>query len=322
MDTCRSALGQPQYNLRKLRMPGSMKVAKKPPEPELKCSPAFMKGVARSTVPVVTRSFFSGMPASQPSKLQQLYDKAKKILGGGRDPSPEEVLDLKQALVNVPLEELGLDGTRSQERQSKGLFRRSTLANGTNQNFHQNGKTDSHSRAIRYLHIHEEADLSIGIFCLPSNAVIPLHNHPGMTVFSRLLYGTMRLRAYDWQDPSQPAAPGINQPARLVTSQQLTAPEEPMALFPQTGGNIHTFQAITDCAVLDVLAPPYSPSGGRDCTYYREHLPAQLVAADGQLVGPEEDFPPVELEVAQAPEDFIVLPGVYRGLKVAARNFR
>lgn len=38
---------------------------------------------------------------------------------------------------------------------------------------------------MTYLHIHEEPAFSLGIFCLPQNACIPLHDHPDMTVFSR-----------------------------------------------------------------------------------------------------------------------------------------
>ena len=35
---------------------------------------------------------------------------------------------------------------------------------------------------IRYLHVMEDAHVSIGVFFLRKHAVIPLHNHPSMTV--------------------------------------------------------------------------------------------------------------------------------------------
>ena len=44
------------------------------------------------------------------------------------------------------------------------------------------------------------------------------------------------------------------------------AGSKPAIIFPTAGGNIHQFSAVTDCAVLDILAPPYSPQGGQQTT--------------------------------------------------------
>jgi hypothetical protein len=280
--------------------------------------------------------------------------------------------------------------------------------------------------------------MTIGIFQLPPGARIPLHNHPGMTVFSRLLFGSLHIRAYDWEGPgsggasgggtrrssleerrvtgeftaqdddemeedmeedgpggaghghmghshghphagpgaaasahahpvpfgrkrassasgcdsscssassggSWPAAaaarPSGPRPARLVADCVLSAPCPTSVLFPAdgaparvggaragrprrpsawrapghpsprrllrpphppaslppppppAGGNIHSFTALSPCAVLDVLTPPYAPAAGRDCTYYREVFPPALLDAAGRpLMLPSDDL--------------------------------
>ncbi|URE25546.1 2-aminoethanethiol dioxygenase [Musa troglodytarum] len=117
-------------------------------------------------------------------------------------------------------------------------------------------------------------NFSMCIFFLPPKAVIPLHDHPGMTVFSKLLVGSMHIKSYDWLDPvtSSFSTPSAKlRLAKLVLDSEFTAPCNTSILYPTAGGNIHTFTAITPCAVLDVLGPPYSKEDDHDITYYQDH---------------------------------------------------
>lgn len=59
--------------------------------------------------------------------------------------------------------------------------------------------------------------------------------------------------------------------AKLKANKTFTAPCDTSVLYPTTGGNIHEFTAITPCAVLDVIGPPYSKEDGRDCSYYKDY---------------------------------------------------
>ena len=110
--------------------------------------------------------------------------------------------------------------------------------------------------------------MQIVVFLLPPGAVIPLHDHPGMTVFSKLLQGSLHVTSYDWAAGSASHGHPAARLARLVLDADLRAPCDALVLFPESGGNMHRLAAATACAVLDVLGPPYY--GDRDCTYYQD----------------------------------------------------
>jgi len=50
---------------------------------------------------------------------------------------------------------------------------------------------------ITYFHIYECADFTVGIFCIPKGESMPIHDHPDMTVCSKVLYGKVHVEAYD-----------------------------------------------------------------------------------------------------------------------------
>jgi hypothetical protein len=101
------------------------------------------------------------------------------------------------------------------------------------------------------------------IFMLRQGAQLPVHDHPGMSVLSKLLYGCVRIRKFDWQSDST---------VRLVRDQTLS-PGDISLLFPKREGNLHEITAYEPSAFFDVLTPPYDPSNGRDCTFYSLHAP-------------------------------------------------
>ncbi|GER35803.1 hypothetical protein STAS_12105 [Striga asiatica] len=186
------------------------------------------------------------------SQVQRLYEVCKEVFvdcGPGIVPAPEKVEKLAAVLDGMTQVDVGL-------RPDMPFF------------------SSKRGRIITYLQLHECDQFSIGIFCLPPTSVIPLHNHPGMTVFSKLLFGTMHIKSCDWSSEVD-RKPNITTTTNVCTDElrlakikvnsEFTAPCKTSILYPTEGGNMHRFTAKSACAVLDVLGPPYCDPDGRHC---------------------------------------------------------
>jgi len=116
---------------------------------------------------------------------------------------------------------------------------------------------------VGYSGVHCGRELTVCVFVMRKGSKIPLHDHPGMWVFGRLLLGKLRVRSFD-PDGQLRTAP---LPAQLRADLVLGPSPTTFSLGPEEG-NLHELEAVEDCAFLDVLTPSYDPQHERDCTYF------------------------------------------------------
>lgn len=237
--------------------------------------------------------------------IQKLYDVCKASLSTEGPISEEALEKVRTVLDGLKPSHIGLD----YEAQLARSWKRSM--NGGN------GRIGTpEGPPIKYIHLHECDKFSIGVFCMSPGSLIPLHDHPRMTVLSKVLYGSLHVKSFDWID--LPASCDLSQaaarPAKLVKDCQMTAPCDTTILYPNRGGNLHCFKAITPCALFDILTPPYSLEeevNGRNCSYFRKSLRTDLPVLE-ELHGMSSSEI-TWLEKIPPPSDLIIGNGQYRG---------
>uniref|UniRef100_A0A0C9QVR7 cysteine dioxygenase n=1 Tax=Wollemia nobilis TaxID=56998 RepID=A0A0C9QVR7_9CONI len=282
-----------------------------------------VQGIERNRKPSVCKGLSSNNNGSngviKKSAVQRLYEMCVETFSPpGTLPSPEAIQKLRSFLDTIKPLDVGLKEITSEQDISNGSVGRPNMQKGKGKGKRPPNRGAGFAPPITYLHVYQCDSFSMGIFCLPPLAVLPLHNHPGMTVLSKLLYGSMHVRSYDCMDPTdsqQISAPPQSRLAKMKVDTVHTAPCEPSILCPRTGGNIHSFTAVTYCAVLDVLAPPYSDQDGRHCSYYRDY-PYSRPSEDGSTSDEDQSY--VWLEEIERPEDFLVRGGQYLGPVIEA----
>lgn len=111
--------------------------------------------------------------------------------------------------------------------------------------------------AITTKTLYECDTFAVSVFFLFPGKVMPLHDHPRMTVISKILLGSARVTSYDWMQPSL-CLDRRWLLAQKVRDEDMTAESEAWVLYPSTGGNVQRLAATADgpCALIQVLSPP------------------------------------------------------------------
>eukprot|EP00928_Gymnodinium_smaydae_P054486 TRINITY_DN38240_c0_g1_i1.p1 TRINITY_DN38240_c0_g1~~TRINITY_DN38240_c0_g1_i1.p1 ORF type:complete len:329 (+),score=36.48 TRINITY_DN38240_c0_g1_i1:26-988(+) len=160
---------------------------------------------------------------------------------------------------------LFVDGIRPQltSSLSPGVARRLQVLLDATQAADFGLSHESVERDIGYQSIFDDADLTVCIFTLPAGSRLPLHDHPGMHVFGRLLFGRLRVSSYDLSSAGVGAR-------RVLKHEEIEYGPAPVSycLSPEQG-NLHEIVALEDSAFFDILFPPYDEFAGRKCNYYK-----------------------------------------------------
>ncbi|CAI5743481.1 unnamed protein product [Hyaloperonospora brassicae] len=120
---------------------------------------------------------------------------------------------------------------------------------------------------VHYWKLWESDWIDIGIFFMPPKSTIPLHNHPGMSVVTRVLYGVATVTSYDILSDAEVQT--LEAGSEIVYGDATFSSD---AVNPDTPRrfNLHNIQASSDigCAMLDIMVPPYD-NANRNCHHFK-----------------------------------------------------
>ena len=135
----------------------------------------------------------------------------------------------------------------------------------------------------------DDRGFRISVFLLPRDESLPIHNHPGMTVCSKVLAGSLGVQSF-----SLIAKESDVVLARMVRNETMGPASAPWLLSPSQG-NLHGLRAREASAVLEILLPPYLRPR-RPCRYF-------AVLATPPLSRPSQIAPIYGLDEHQQQQD-------------------
>ena len=121
---------------------------------------------------------------------------------------------------------------------------------------------------IRFFDVLDHASLSVSLVILPSGTRIPLHDHPGMHVFTKVLVGKLDIQMLDVEFLLPCAAVPLGTSVGVSNTRIVTLKAGEFCELTPVVGNIHgvACSGSETAIMLDVMLPPY-PSDD-SCHYF------------------------------------------------------
>eukprot|EP00878_Enallax_costatus_P026882 GHUV01028892.1.p1 GENE.GHUV01028892.1~~GHUV01028892.1.p1 ORF type:complete len:215 (+),score=24.71 GHUV01028892.1:162-806(+) len=157
-----------------------------------------------------TKVYAHRQSAKEPqSSLSKLYEVVRaQEPHDGRALTQQQVQEICHVIESISLEDLGVDGALGQAMQygAAGAAREQPFRL----------RPRGNRGTVTYLDIHDDPTMTIGIFQLPPGSRMPLHDHPGMTVFSRYVLSAWLVQPQAAVAPVRSAC--LHAPGMLCTS--------------------------------------------------------------------------------------------------------
>jgi hypothetical protein len=116
------------------------------------------------------------------------------------------------------------------------------------------------SPSVQFFDILDDPAISVSLIVFPPGACIPLHDHPGMHVFTKVLCGELSITMLDVESP-MPRSPITCGTAVMVQNlRTVTYNDGACCELSPVAGNIHGVSCVggRTAIMLDVNVPPYT----------------------------------------------------------------
>ncbi len=123
-------------------------------------------------------------------------------------------------------------------------------------------------------------DYRLVLFFIKKGTIMPLHDHPNMSVYFKLMFGKLRYHQFDkledkfkYNDFSNDEYAELLETKKkidVVKQRERFVTNEDFLLVRPSEGNMHTFTAEEDSCFFDICLPNYTEDSLRRITYFNE----------------------------------------------------